>query len=119
MKGEIEDALKMFFESDKGETLLGNIVMKAMNQALEREIEFEDGSTEPGRIVVKKETWNVLDFLVKYIPRIEGSIRGCQSDAGQARNRSSESLEILTSIGRMMDERLEIPTIKLLPASKE
>jgi hypothetical protein len=91
----IEKALVRFFESERGERLLGSIVIKAVNQALTREIRFEDSKENRGRVVEKTETWNILDWLVKYFPYMEGALRGCQSDAAQARNRASEVKQAL------------------------
>lgn len=70
-------------------------MIKAVNQALTREIRFEDSKENRGRVVEKTETWNILDWLVKYFPYMEGALRGCQSDAAQARNRASEVKQAL------------------------
>ena len=84
----MQEELKKFFQSEEGETLIGNIVMKAVDQALSRKVSMEDGKSNPGRVIEKETKVNILDHLAKYLPYLEGAIRGCQSDAAQARNRS-------------------------------
>jgi len=95
---DIQDELKEFFESEAGENLIGQIVLKAVNQAMNRDITFEDGKTNPGRVVEKTETWNLLDWLVKYLPHVEAAVRGCQADAAKARNRSTEVRDVLFAL---------------------
>ena len=51
---------------------------------------------EPGRVIEKEKTVNALDFLMAYLPQVEGAIRGCQSDSAAARNRSNEVKEALS-----------------------
>ena len=94
----IQKELKTFFESEAGESLIGNIVLKAISQSMIREVRFEDGKSEPGRVVEKTEKVNVLDWLMKYLPHVEGAIRGCQSDSAQARNRANEVITALDNI---------------------
>ena len=100
----IQKELEKFFKSETGETIIGTIVVKAIDQALQREIRFEDGKTETGKIVEKTEIWNIMDWLVKYLPYVEASIRGCQSDVASARNRSYEVKNVLTEIMRQQSE---------------
>jgi len=94
----IQKELEKFFTSETGETIIGQIMIKAVNQALQREIRFEDGKTDPGRVVEKTEVWNILDWLVKYLPHVEAAVRGCQSDSAQARNRATEVKTVLAAI---------------------
>ena len=94
----IQKELEKFFTSETGETIIGQIMIKAVNQALERVISFEDGKSDPGRVVEKTELWNILDWLVKYLPHVEAAVRGCQSDSAQARNRSVEVKNVLENI---------------------
>ena len=56
-------------------------------------------------MVEKTEVWNILDWLVKYLPRVEASIRGCQSDSAQARNRAGEVKNVLENIMRQQTAR--------------
>ena len=94
----IQKELEKFFTSETGETIIGQIVIKAVNQALQREIRFEDGKTEPGKTVEKTEVWNILDWLVKYLPHVEAAVRGCQADSAVARNRAIEVQQVLSAV---------------------
>jgi len=97
-QAKIKAAVIEALQSNEAQQIIGDIVISAMNQALTREIRFEDGKTEPGRVVEKTEKCNILDFIAKYFPHVEASIRGCQSDAAQARNRSASVLAVLRDI---------------------
>jgi len=114
----IQKELEIFCKSETFENIIGNIVIKAINQALQREISFEDGKSKPGRVVEKTEKWNVLDWLVKYLPYVESAVRGCQSDSAQARNRSNEVKSVLGAIMQQQNEyqqNLQNVTNKELP----
>jgi hypothetical protein len=87
----VGEALGDYLRSPEGEALVGGIVVQAVNQALTRELRFEDGTSEPGRVVEKTERWNLLDWLAVYLPRVEGAVRGAQADAAGARNRAGET----------------------------
>jgi len=100
----IQKELTKFFTSEEGETIIGQIVLNCVNQALKREIKFEDGRSDPGRVVEKSEVWNILDWIVKYLPRVESAVRGCQSDSAQARNRSNEVKSVLGAIMKQQNE---------------
>jgi len=102
LKRLMTDALTDFFKSEAGETLIGTIMLKAIAQGLTREVRFEDGKTEPGRVVEKTESWNMVDWLIKYLPHIEAAIRGCQADSSQARNRSAEALDASHMTAKMI-----------------
>lgn len=108
----IENALIKFFESERGETLIGNIVIKAVDQAMIRKVQFEDSKSEPGRIIEKTEEWNILDWIAKYFPYMEGALRGVQSDAAQARNRSVEVKDVLTKVMKQQAEIIDLPQVR-------
>ena len=103
----ITEAIQKFFESPRGESLIGNIMLKAVSQSLTRTIQLEDGKTEPGKKVVRNETVNLLDFMARYLPAVEASIRGVQVDAGQARNRSQQTLNEIGEFKQIFAEELE------------
>ena len=84
-----------FLKSEEGETVLGTIIKKAINQSLMREILFEDGKSEPGRVIEKKEVINILDHIAKYMPYVEGALRGVQVDAGVARDSATQTRDML------------------------
>lgn len=100
-------ALTNFFASKKGEILIGNIILKAVKQSLIRTIQVEDGKTEPGKKVIKNETVNLLDFMARYLPSVEASIRGVQVDAAQARNRSQQTLNVMGEFKQIFAEEIE------------
>lgn len=106
-KKVIINALENFFKSPGGEALIGNIMLKAVSQSLTRTIQIEDGKTEPGKKVIKEEKINVLDHLAKYMPYVEASIRGVQVDAGQARNRSQQTLNVMGEFKQIFAEEIE------------
>ena len=101
----IQKELEKFFTSETGEAIIGNIVIKAVNQALKREILFEDGKSDPGRVVEKTEVWNILDWLVKYLPHVEAAVRGCQSDSASALNRADEVKNVLIGFQDLVRDR--------------
>ena len=101
----IQKELEKFFTGEVGEAIIGNIVIKAVNQALQREVRFEDGKSEPGRIVEKTETWNIMDWLVKYLPHVEAAVRGCQADSASARNRADEVKNVLIGFQDLVRDR--------------
>jgi hypothetical protein len=94
----IQKELEKFCKGEVFEDIIGNIVIKAVNQALTKEVLMEDGKSEPGRVIEKTKTVNALEFLMGYLPHVEGAIRGCQSDSAQARNRSAEVKHALNQI---------------------
>ena len=78
------------------EEALGKIMMKAINQALTRNIRMESGRDNPGGpSVIKEETWGLVDFLMKYFPYLEGAIRGAQADSAQSKNASLRMINAL------------------------
>lgn len=90
-KKDVIEAFKEFLTSEEGETIIGNIILKSFNQAMTRTVKVESGRDNPGGpSVIKEETWNMVDWLIRYLPYVEGSIRGCQVDSASARNRSEE-----------------------------
>lgn len=101
----MQEELKRFFESKDGQRIIGQIVLNAINQALMREIRFEDGKSEPGRVVEKTELRNVLDVVAEYLPAVEGAVRGCQADSAMARNRARETRDALIALGNIHASR--------------
>jgi len=87
------------------EAAIGTIVLKAFNQAMTRTVKMESGKDNPGGPpVIKEETWNMVDWLMKYFPYAEGALRGTQSDVNKTANnmyrlvqifRKKETLEAL------------------------
>jgi len=111
---KFDNMMLAFLKSEAGSDVFGTIVKQAIGESLLREIRFEDGKSEPGRIVEKTETWNILDWLATYLPHIESSIRGCQSDAAQARNRAANTRDLLLGICRAASDQ----GLELLPEEK-
>lgn len=100
-----------FLTSLEGEAAIGQIMLSAIAQSMTREMTFEDATSQPGRVIAEKRTVNVLDQLVTYMPHIEAAIRGCQSDAAQARNRSANTRDLLLGICRAASDK----GLELLP----
>ena len=110
LKGILKEALTEFFSSDEGRKVFGQIVFDAINEAMLAEINFEDGKSESGRIVEKTETVNMIQFLARYIPGLEGSLRGVQSDAAQARNRAAEARN---GVGQLISVAQELARVQI------
>ena len=106
------DALTQFFKSEKGEELIGNIMLKAIKQSFLKEMHFEDGKSEPGKVVEKTQTVDVLDQILFYLPHLEGAIRGCQVDTVKSTRKVIEGLhKVIESnliIGQAMNESIQI-----------
>lgn len=112
LKEIIKESLEEFFQSEKGEEILGNIILKAAYQSMQRDMTWEDGTSEPGRIIEKTGNVNLLDRLIYYLPRLEGAIRGCQSDAAEARNRAAETRDLIIEAIEMSSNKNNILDIK-------
>ena len=108
----MQKELKTFFESEVGENLIGQIMLNVVNVALTREVTIEDGKSKPGRVIEKTERRNVLDMIAKYLPHVEGAIRGCQADSAGARNRSTEVRDVLMSFKGLVEERADLKLIR-------
>lgn len=48
------------------------------------------------------EEWNVLDWIVGYIPYIEGAIRGVQQDTDKAKNEATANTAKLQVLGQTL-----------------
>jgi len=119
----VKEALTEFFESDEGQKLIGTIVLHAINISMTRDIVLEDGKSEPGRKIEKEVTVNMVDWLIKYMPHVEGAIRGVQEDANKATNNSAKVLMQMRVLGEAlvhMAENIpqlnheEIPLIEII-----
>jgi len=81
------------------EAILGNIMFKAISQSMTRTIRMESGRDNPGGPpVIKEETWNMVDWIIKYFPHVEGAMRGVQSDVSQAKNASIGTIHRFTTL---------------------
>ena len=94
--------IKGFFLSEEFENMLGNMVMKASFQSQNRDMVFEDSKTEKGRTVEKTTEVNVLDQIVKYLPYVEGAIRGIQEDVDKMKNNVAGNNECLRIVGETL-----------------
>lgn len=82
----MQEALTDFFKSEAGEELIGNIVLKAVDFAMQVEMDIEEFDKEKMTHITKRKRVNVQHFLVKYLPRIEGRLAGVQEDANKTLN---------------------------------
>jgi len=98
----MKEEIKNFFLSEEFENMLGNMVMKASFQSQNRDMVFEDSKTEKGRTVEKTTEVNVLDQIVKYLPYIEGAIRGIQEDVDKMKNNVAGNNEKLRVVGETL-----------------
>lgn len=97
-KTVMREAMGEYFASEDGRRVIGLAVYDAVNAVMMAEIRMEDGKSDPGRVVERIETVNVLHFLARYLPGLEASLRGVQSDAAQARNRAAESVQAIEGL---------------------
>ncbi len=109
LKRVITEALVDLIRSEEGEALIGTVVLKALAQhfgsyALDMEKTHPDGTVE--RFQQKGDP---LALICQWIKNTEGAIRGCQSDAAQARNRAGQVRDMmLVAMGERHPEILEI-----------
>lgn len=103
----MDEELKEYFKSREFEEIIGNIVMKAVDQALLRKMKMVDGKSEPGRQIEKEMMVNVLDVIAKYLPEVEGRLLGCQSDSAQAKNRAVQTRDLMADMVTQMKEAIE------------
>ena len=84
--------------------LLREELEKALKAFLVREITVEKGPSKQGdpEKTIEKENWNVLDFLCYYLPLLEGSNRGLQSDINKVTNSSKVLINEVQTIGNAL-----------------
>ena len=85
-KTEIKEAFSEFLASPEGEKQIGEIMLKAVNIALDVEVDVEEFDKDRMLHVAKKKKMNVLRFLAGYLPHLEGKMLGVQEDANKTRN---------------------------------
>lgn len=71
-------------------------IKEELSTAFKRTITIERGPRQPGdkEKHVRDEEHNILDFLVWYVPYLEGALRGLQADTDKYRNRINQLLEM-------------------------
>ena len=65
---------------------MGNIVLRAVDFALQVEMDIEEFDREKMAHIAKQKRVNVLHFLSKYLPKLEGRLAGVQEDANKTFN---------------------------------
>jgi hypothetical protein len=102
IKKQVQAGICELIEDDAFVDRLGNllfaVVQKALEEALTAEINFVDGKGNPGRAVERTEKVNMIAWLAKYIPEIEGRLLGVQADAAAARNRSAQVRDMIGGV---------------------
>ena len=92
----------MLSKKDKEE--IRTLFAQEFNKAMMRKITVERGPRKQGdpekRIV--EEEWNVLDWLVGYLPYVEGAIRGVQADVDKSKNKSATTLKAVEVISNIL-----------------
>ena len=74
------------------------------NKAMTRKITVERGPRKQGDLENKtvEEEWNILDWLVGYLPYVEGSLRGVQSDVDKSKNQTITMLQAIEAISNIL-----------------
>ena len=77
---------------------------EALTAFLVREVTVERGPRNQGdpEKTIEKEEVNVLEFLCRYLPLVEGAIRGCQQDSNKTLNRTLEMKDGLAAIAGIL-----------------
>jgi len=85
----------------KDEARLREMIQEELKAALYRTITIERGPRKQGdpEKVIKDEEWNVLDFFVVYLPKIEAALRGMQEDLDHTKNNLAANNEALKVVG--------------------
>lgn len=89
-------------EKDREE--IRQLIREELKEALVRTVTVEYGPRKQGdpEKVIKEETWNVLDWFVTYLPRIEAALRGMQADIDKTKNRVLEQQEMIKVVGNTL-----------------
>jgi hypothetical protein len=94
MRRKDEQRIREIFREE-----LRGVVQEELNAALTRTIKVEK-SPPDGESYRTTEEWNVLDWLVHYIPYLEGALRGCQADVDKAKNQTAENATRIQALGQ-------------------
>ncbi len=88
----------------KDKAAIRQIIQEELKDAFFRKITIERCPRGPGdpEKVIKEEDWNILDFLLGYIPKIEGALRGMQEDIDRAKNNIAGNNKRLEAIGNVL-----------------
>ena len=91
-------------------TTIHDELEKALTAYLIREITVEKGPRKQGdpEKIIEKEECNVLDFLCHYLPLIEGSNRGLQSDINKVVNSTGKTNSGIEAIARVLIDSEEM-----------
>jgi len=89
---------------EKDETRLREMIQEELKAALYRTITIEKGPEKQGdpEKVIKDEEWNVLDFFVVYLPKIEAALRGMQEDIDHTKNNLAANNGAMKVIGEIL-----------------
>lgn len=128
IKAVVIEALDECLASEAFKVAIGPIVFDAVGQYLHSyELDLEKHHKD-GTVERVKEKGDILAFIAKWISQSEAALRGVQSDACQARNRATETrdmvaaaMSIAAATGRPVrfpeeKEKRVIETIKELEA---
>lgn len=94
-----------------------NIVQEELTNYLIRTVEVEKGPRKQGdpEKSVEIQTINALDWIIHYMPLIEGALRGVQEDTNRANSKminTSETVEALSAI--MLQTEQSLKTISFI-----
>jgi hypothetical protein len=90
--------------SSKDKDWIRQAIREEFKEALFREITVEKCKRKPEDIEKHYETEdvNVLDFLAKYLPYLEGAIRGMQEDTDKSRNRNIDTNNLINAMSQIL-----------------
>jgi hypothetical protein len=88
----------------KDKDWIRKVIREEFHEALFREITVEKCARKPGDVEKHYETenLNVLDFLARYLPNIEGAIRGMQEDTDRAKNKSIDTNNLINAMSQIL-----------------
>ncbi|HBA84918.1 MAG TPA: hypothetical protein DCZ95_12560 [Verrucomicrobia bacterium] len=106
IKAAVKESIVELMATDEGRQAFGPVVFDAVGQYLQSyELDLE--RTHPdGTVERLKERGDILSFIAGWISKGEGAIRGCQVDAARARDRATETRDMLAAVAsRAIDAR--------------
>ena len=89
---------------EKEEQQLRQLISEEINKAMMRKVLVERGPRkqgDPEKKIVEEE-WNVLDWIVSYIPLIEAALRGLQEDTDKMKNKVNQNNEMTQAVGQLL-----------------
>ena len=101
--------------SKRDKEFIRTIFREEMSLVFKRILRIEISPRKPGDPPKheKEMEVNILDELVKYLPYVEGAIRGCQEDSNKALGKSEEVVHLIGALVQMGEQSTVIRKIGL------